>query len=69
MFDRGHDAWTDWRRLDFPVIVAPPSALTVTPLRYTYPTTENTLNGTNYTAAAAAIGGDKVSTKLWFDKF
>lgn len=69
MFDRGHDAWTSWRRLDFPVITAPSSALSVTPKRFTYPVSEQTLNKTNYDAASAAIGTDVVATKLWFDKF
>jgi len=30
---------------------------------------EQTLNATNYTAAAAAVGGDVVETKLFWDKF
>lgn len=69
MFDRGHDAWTEWRRLDYPVITAPSTAQTVTPKRYTYPVSEQNLNKTNYNAASAAVGGDVVATKLWFDKF
>jgi len=32
-----------------------------------YPYNEDNLNLTNYTAAAAAIGGDDVSTKLFRD--
>ncbi len=69
MFDRGHDAWTEWRRLDFPVLVAPSTALSVIPKRFTYPVSEQNLNKTNYTSAATAVGGDVVATKLWFDKF
>ncbi|HET9055659.1 MAG TPA: SusD/RagB family nutrient-binding outer membrane lipoprotein [Chitinophagaceae bacterium] len=68
LYERGHDAWTEWRRLDYPVLVAPPNALSVIPLRFTYPTSEQTLNRVNYNSASAAIGGDKVDTKLWFDK-
>ena len=69
MFDRGHDAWTTWRRLDFPALVAPSTALSTIPKRFTYSVSEQNLNKTNYTAASAAIGGDNVATKLWFDKF
>lgn len=69
MFDRGHDAWTEWRRLDFPVLVAPSTALSVIPKRFTYAVSEQNLNKTNYNTASSAIGGDVVATKLWFDKF
>jgi hypothetical protein len=69
LYNRGMDAWIEWRRLDYPVLIAPSAAVSVTPLRYTYPVNEQNLNKKNYDAAAAKIGGDKVSTKLWFDKF
>jgi hypothetical protein len=69
LFERGHDAWTEWRRLDAPVLVAPPNAVTAIPVRYTYPVSEQNLNKANYDAAASAIGGDNVTSKLWFDKF
>jgi hypothetical protein len=39
------------------------------PVRFTYPATEVNLNNANYTAAAASIGGDKVTTKIFWDKF
>ena len=68
LYERGFDAWTEWRRLDYPVLVAPPNALSVIPLRFTYPVSEQNLNRLNYDAAASAIGTDKVTTKLWFDK-
>jgi hypothetical protein len=69
LYERGHDAWTEWRRLDYPALVAPPNAVTAIPVRYTYPVSEQNLNKTNYEAASSAIGGDDVETKLWFDKF
>jgi hypothetical protein len=34
-----------------------------------YPINEQTLNGASREAAAAAIGGDLATTKLWWDKF
>ncbi len=68
LYDRGQDAWTEWRRLDFPVLVAPSGAISVTPVRFTYPVSEQNLNKNNYSTASAALGGDMVDKKLWFDK-
>jgi hypothetical protein len=67
-YTRGFDAWLSIRRLDYPRIVAPSSAVSEFPVRVTYPPTEENLNP-NYEAAAAAIGGDEVTTKLFWDKF
>jgi hypothetical protein len=68
LYNRGFESWTAYRMLDFPVLIPPPDAESVLPLRLTYPTTEQTLNGANRAAAAAAIGGDAVATKLFWDK-
>jgi hypothetical protein len=67
-YNRGFEAWTQFRKLDYPQLVAPPDALSAFPIRYTYPIEEQTLNGTNYKAASTAIGGDAVDTKLFWDK-
>jgi hypothetical protein len=69
LYNRGFESWTEQRRLDFPVITAPATALSAYPVRFTYPVNEQNLNSANYTAASAAIGGDKVDTKLFWDKF
>ncbi len=68
LYNRGFESWTAFRMLDYPILVAPPDAESVLPLRLTYPTTEQTLNGANRAAAATAIGGDAVGTKLFWDK-
>jgi hypothetical protein len=68
LYNRGFEGWTAYRMLDYPVLVAPPDANSDLPVRLTYPTTEQTLNGANRAAAAAAIGGDDVTTKLFWDK-
>ena len=39
------------------------------PVRFSYPVNEQTLNKANYTSAASAIGGDLISTKIFWDKF
>jgi len=68
LYNRGFEGWTSWRRLDFPVLVAPPDALSDVPLRFTYPSSEANLNQTNYDAASAKVGGDEVATKIFWDK-
>ncbi len=68
-FNRGFIAWTTWRRLDAPVLDPPPGMVqSEIPVRFTYPVNEQTLNGANYKSAAAAIGGDLLTTKLFWDK-
>lgn len=78
LYNRGFDAWTEWRRLDFPVLSVPflgaydPFANDETPAvitRLTYPVVEQNLNKDNYNAASEAIGKDQITQKLWFDKF
>jgi hypothetical protein len=75
LYNRGYDAWTQWRRLDYPQLLPPPDGLFANgetpgvPVRYTYPVVEQNLNKANYTAAAGAIGLDRITQKLWFDKF
>lgn len=69
MYNRGIEGWTEWRRLDFPILVVPTGKeYSDIPVRYPYPFDENEMNEDNYNAAATAIGGDEVSTKLWWDK-
>jgi len=70
LYNRGFESWTSYRRLDFPVLTAPSqAALTEVPKRFTYPANEETLNGSNASAASAAIGGNTLTTKLFWDKF
>jgi hypothetical protein len=68
-YNRGWDAWISWRRLDYPVLLQATDALSDIPVRYPYPVNEQNVNTANYNAAAVAIGGDLVTTKLWWDKF
>ncbi|MEO5888763.1 MAG: SusD/RagB family nutrient-binding outer membrane lipoprotein [Ferruginibacter sp.] len=68
-FNRPYEAWTELRKFDFPVLTLPVAAKSGFPNRLTYPDTEATTNGDNYTSAASKIGTDKVETKLFWDKF
>lgn len=71
MYTRGFIGYTFYRRLDYPSVLvmppSPPTGVTSIPTRFTYPSNEATLNPTNYAAAAAAIGGDELDTKLFWD--
>jgi len=69
LFNRGFEGWTAYRMLDYPVLIPPPDAFSVLPLRLTYPAAEQTLNPANRSAAAAAIGGDDVGTRLFWDLY
>jgi hypothetical protein len=69
LFNRGWDAWIEWRRLDYPQLDPAHDALSDIPVRYPYPVNEQNVNRTNFEAAASAIGGDDVTTKLWWDVF
>lgn len=69
LFNRGPEAWTSIRVFDYPILATPTEAVSGFPNRYTYPIVEQTINATNYAAAASAIGGDLAVTKLFWDKF
>lgn len=68
LYNRGFDSWTAYRQLNYPTLVAPPTASSVFPQRLLYPTKEENANTGSWQAASTAIGGDEVGTKLWFDK-
>lgn len=67
LYNRGFDAWTEWRRLGHPALTKATNALSEIPVRFTYPIKEQNLNGANYSQASAAIGGDLVTTKLFWN--
>ena len=67
LYNQPVEAWTEWRRLDYPTLTAPATAFSGIPVRLTYPVAEQNINGVNYTEAASAIGGDVVETRLFWD--
>ena len=69
LYNRGWDAWNEWRRLDYPQLEPASDALSNIPVRFPYPVNEQNVNRLNYEQASIAIGGDDVATKLWWDKF
>ncbi|ATN06557.1 SusD/RagB family nutrient-binding outer membrane lipoprotein [Chryseobacterium indologenes] len=69
MFNKGFASWNFTRRLDYPILVNPPkSNLSSVPYRMPYSDQEYVLNGANVKAAGDKIGGDKATTKLFWDK-
>ena len=73
MYNQPMQGWNFWRRLDYPVLApavqASPDSNNMVPVRLQYPINEQTTNPTNYAAGSAAIGGDKLFTKIFWDKF
>ncbi|MDD2799443.1 MAG: SusD/RagB family nutrient-binding outer membrane lipoprotein [Bacteroidales bacterium] len=69
-YTRGYEAYNNWRRLDFPVLNLPEQATKYSdiPVRFTFPVNEQTLNAAEYKAAATLIGGDLITTKVFWDK-
>ena len=73
LYNRGFEAWTSYRRLDFPVLPLPATTfndITSVPTRYSYPAKEQTINSTNVEAAIAKINGGKdlLTAKIFWDK-
>ena len=68
LYNRGNEGYCVWRTFDWPVLVeAEDMTYGEIPYRMPFPYNEPDLNGANYTAAAAAIGGDDVRTLLFWD--
>lgn len=67
LYNRGFEAWSTWRKFDVPELPNAGQSDLPVPLRFTYPTTEATLNGANLSAAASAIGGDEQQTPVFWD--
>jgi hypothetical protein len=75
-FIQGHEAWTEAKRLDFPVLVTVNTydddgvtvlSSTANPKRMIYPSNESSINEVNYDNASAAIGGDELDTPVFWD--
>jgi len=68
LYNRGVEAWAEWRRLDYPVLNVPEDMTYADiPVRMPYPFDEGELNPTSYDAAASAMGGDKPNIKVFWD--
>lgn len=72
LYPNGFEAYAEWRRTGFPVLTPAPDALNASkqiPRRWGYPTTEATLNATNYQNALGSLGGtNSTDARVWWDK-
>lgn len=68
LYGRGFEAWSSWRMLDFPNTFTRPVDNPIgVPRRVYYPNAEPQLNGANYDAAVAAMGGDELDSRVFWD--
>jgi hypothetical protein len=69
LFNQETDAYAEYRRLDYPVLVPGPDAVTTTvPTRLPYPDIEQSLNADNLAAAKSAQGDTDITGHVWWDK-
>ena len=67
-----NECFANWRRSGYPILIPVSYPGNVTggtiPRRFTYPQTEASTNTGNYNAAVSRlIGGDKMSSRMWWD--
>ena len=68
-----YEAWANWRRSGYPQLTPVNYFGNVTggtiPRRFTYPLNEAAVNQANYSAAVANLSaGDKMTSRVWWDK-
>jgi hypothetical protein len=68
LYNQGFEAYSTYRLYDAPTMNVAAGVNLLPPTRFTYPTTEYSLNGTNVKAAASTIGEDLPTTKIFWDK-
>lgn len=68
LYNQGFEAWTTFRVYDAPTMNLAATVETVPPSRFTYPTTEYSVNEENVVRAASAMGGDDKFSKVFWDK-
>ncbi|MEW2923138.1 SusD/RagB family nutrient-binding outer membrane lipoprotein [Muricauda sp. ANG21] len=70
LFPNAIEGWTEWRRTGFPRILIG-SMIGETggtiPRRINYPVEEGNINSANYQEVSERIGGDFLTTKVWWD--
>lgn len=71
LYMQGVNAWSEWRRLDFPVLAFPVAAssnATEIPRRFFYSSRESIVNTQSLNQAINDMGGDTFSTRMWWDQ-
>ena len=69
LYMQGEEAWSEWRRLDYPVLVRATDWLTGTgiPVRLGYGAYTASANKANHDAAVAKVSGYSQDSKVWWD--
>lgn len=76
-FCNEYEAYANWRRTGYPVLTPAKNAASYSgnvtngqiPRRFMYPSNESTNNPANYNEAVKRLnGGDKMSSRVWWDK-
>jgi hypothetical protein len=70
LFFTDFQQWFEYRRTGFPVMPKTAGMLNnqIMPVRYRYPPAVQSTNTENYNLAVAAMGGDNVNIKVWWEK-
>lgn len=69
LYLNGHEAWSEWRRLDMPVLTPSQNAVDPRiPVRDAYDSSVEDNNAENYSKVISIQGPDNLHTKLWWDK-
>jgi hypothetical protein len=67
LYDQGFEAWSSYRMYNYPDLPTAARTERETPRRFTYPVTEYSLNEESVESARTAIGGDELTTKIFWD--
>ena len=69
LFYTDYQGFIEFKRTGFPDTIAPgPDAFyDIYPSRFEYPSEEQALNAENYNAAADRMGGDEITSKVWWE--
>lgn len=70
LFFTDFQQWFEYRRTGFPVMPVGAGMLNnrIMPVRYRYPPSVQSTNTENYNQAVAAMGGDNINIKVWWEK-
>lgn len=66
LYMNGPEAWSEWRRLDFPVLTVPAAAeISTIPVKLSYPLSETQSNSAQLSQVSSDPGS--ITTKVWWD--
>lgn len=73
LYPEGFEAWSEWRRTDYPILTPSPDPLNSSgeiATRCMYPTSEISLNGANYSSGVSNLSPatDNNNSKVWWDQ-